>query len=155
MPSGRKSVREAGWVGWARGGAFLCIMASCAVTSHNCTTLIKRVWVFGIIIITIIIAVFRATTFSQRCPTVWSFALPGRAATMDVCWICLTGPEDGNDEPLSRACGCPRAAHAQCIARWQLQQAGKRYGGCVGVAFCCCGFFSTLSITQGCNSSHE
>lgn len=41
------------------------------------------------------------------------------------CWICLGGPED-SPEPLQRPCACPaRHAHASCLARWQVQQAGR------------------------------
>ncbi|PSC69552.1 Nitric oxide synthase-interacting [Micractinium conductrix] len=40
----------------------------------------------------------------------------------NVCWICLAGADAG---ALSRPCGCPRLSHAPCLARWQLQQAGK------------------------------
>lgn len=41
------------------------------------------------------------------------------------CWICLGGPED-SPEPLQRPCSCPiRHAHASCLARWQVQQAGR------------------------------
>ena len=42
----------------------------------------------------------------------------------DVCFICLG---DGTPEmPLVRNCGCRWAlAHRTCLARWQLQQAGK------------------------------
>jgi len=41
----------------------------------------------------------------------------------DSCWICLSS--DG--EPLVRACNCPadRIVHKKCLARWQLQSAGK------------------------------
>ena len=38
------------------------------------------------------------------------------------CWICL---EDERAGPLAWPCLCPRAAHAKCIARWQLQRAGS------------------------------
>ncbi len=35
------------------------------------------------------------------------------------CWICLGA------EGLQRTCKCPRLVHPKCMARWQLQQAGK------------------------------
>ncbi|GFR42056.1 hypothetical protein Agub_g2872 [Astrephomene gubernaculifera] len=40
---------------------------------------------------------------------------------MDCCWICL-----GTDGMLSRPCMCPRSVHPTCLARWQLQQAGRQ-----------------------------
>ncbi|GMH45916.1 hypothetical protein BSKO_13879 [Bryopsis sp. KO-2023] len=41
----------------------------------------------------------------------------------DLCWICFDG---GNDNrPLVSPCDCPRKVHRACLARWQLQQAGK------------------------------
>lgn len=45
-------------------------------------------------------------------------------AEEDVCWICLCSSEKG--EGLQSVCGCPRQCHPSCLARWQLQQAGKR-----------------------------
>ncbi|WPT15037.1 hypothetical protein PSENEW3_00002978 [Picochlorum sp. SENEW3] len=42
----------------------------------------------------------------------------------DMCWIC----HDGHcvTMPLERTCRCPwMKVHRQCLARWQLQQAGK------------------------------
>lgn len=36
------------------------------------------------------------------------------------CWICL-----GSEGPLTTPCACPRSVHPQCLARWQLQQAGR------------------------------
>ena len=42
----------------------------------------------------------------------------------DVCWVCLDGGSEAN--PLLKLCQCPsRLVHSRCIARWQLQQAGK------------------------------
>ncbi|KIY96035.1 hypothetical protein MNEG_11925, partial [Monoraphidium neglectum] len=38
------------------------------------------------------------------------------------CWICLGG---ASEAPLGTPCACPRPVHAQCLARWQLQQAGR------------------------------
>ena len=40
------------------------------------------------------------------------------------CWICLQEAEDSLN-PLVRVCACPRTAHAKCVARWQLQSAGR------------------------------
>jgi len=37
----------------------------------------------------------------------------------DVCWICLEGGDN-----LVTPCGCPRVAHPQCLAKWQLHKAG-------------------------------
>ncbi|KAF8062971.1 hypothetical protein HT031_003810 [Scenedesmus sp. PABB004] len=44
----------------------------------------------------------------------------------DMCWICLEeeSPEDGSAS-LMAPCKCPRKVHPQCLARWQLQQAGR------------------------------
>jgi hypothetical protein len=41
------------------------------------------------------------------------------------CWICF---DDHSCElgQLQRPCRCPRLAHRACLARWQLQQAGRR-----------------------------
>ncbi|GAX75824.1 hypothetical protein CEUSTIGMA_g3267.t1 [Chlamydomonas eustigma] len=36
------------------------------------------------------------------------------------CWICF-----GSDGDTRMACKCPRQVHPRCLARWQLQQAGK------------------------------
>jgi hypothetical protein len=41
----------------------------------------------------------------------------------DVCYICLDGPRE--HEPLLRPCTCPRVCHAACLAKWQLNCAGK------------------------------
>ena len=38
----------------------------------------------------------------------------------ECCWICLS--EEGE---LSSPCRCPRKVHMECLARWQLQQAGR------------------------------
>lgn len=46
------------------------------------------------------------------------------AEEVDCCWICLSGPND-NGETLERPCRCPRSVHLKCLARWQLQSAGK------------------------------
>lgn len=43
-------------------------------------------------------------------------------AADEVCWICLSG-----GGPLERVRKCPSMnAHRACLARWQLQQAGRR-----------------------------
>jgi len=40
------------------------------------------------------------------------------------CWICLeAGADDGGEMLLP--CKCPRPVHPKCLARWQLQSAGK------------------------------
>ncbi|KAL6763226.1 hypothetical protein V8C86DRAFT_2496893 [Haematococcus lacustris] len=39
------------------------------------------------------------------------------------CWICLDGADGAKS--LVSPCKCPRVAHAHCLARWQLQSAGK------------------------------
>lgn len=40
-----------------------------------------------------------------------------------MCWICLDG--SATNEMLVAPCSCPRVAHPSCLARWQLQSAGK------------------------------
>lgn len=41
----------------------------------------------------------------------------------DICWICLDG--DSPEKPLELPCRCPRKVHLACLARWQLQSAGR------------------------------
>lgn len=41
----------------------------------------------------------------------------------DACWICFT---DDNTDVLVKPCSCPRRVHASCLARWQLQCAGRQ-----------------------------
>lgn len=41
----------------------------------------------------------------------------------DLCWICLE--DEASEQPLFAPCKCPRKVHPRCLARWQLQQAGK------------------------------
>lgn len=42
----------------------------------------------------------------------------------DVCWICHD--DDDGQCPLEKICSCPwLRVHRKCLARWQLQQAGK------------------------------
>eukprot|EP00210_Caulerpa_lentillifera_P006476 g6188.t1 len=41
----------------------------------------------------------------------------------EICWICLESSRPEN--PLLSPCRCPRKVHESCLARWQLQQAGK------------------------------
>jgi E3 ubiquitin-protein ligase DOA10 len=43
----------------------------------------------------------------------------------DMCWICLEEDTDDGDTTLYAPCKCPRKVHPQCLARWQLQQAGR------------------------------
>ena len=41
-----------------------------------------------------------------------------------MCWICLD--DSGSEkEALVSPCNCPRKVHPKCLARWQLQQAGR------------------------------
>ncbi|GBF90703.1 hypothetical protein Rsub_03004 [Raphidocelis subcapitata] len=47
------------------------------------------------------------------------------------CWICL----DEGGGPLTTPCACPRPVHACCLARWQLQQAGRAEE--TACRFCC------------------
>ncbi|KAI8466096.1 MAG: hypothetical protein J3K34DRAFT_472897 [Monoraphidium minutum] len=57
---------------------------------------------------------------ADPCGAPGADAVPGADADAPCCWICL-----GSDGPLERPCACPRDAHARCLARWQLQQAGR------------------------------
>jgi E3 ubiquitin-protein ligase DOA10 len=44
----------------------------------------------------------------------------------DICWICHEG--NSTAMPLAEPCRCKAMrAHRPCLARWQLQQAGRRY----------------------------
>jgi hypothetical protein len=43
----------------------------------------------------------------------------------DACWICLDDSAPDGDTLLISPCRCPRKVHPKCLARWQLQQAGK------------------------------
>ncbi|GBF95979.1 hypothetical protein Rsub_08102 [Raphidocelis subcapitata] len=45
------------------------------------------------------------------------------SAAAGCCWVCL-GP-GGPGAPLALPCACPRPVHTRCLARWQLQQAGR------------------------------
>ncbi|CAK0738761.1 hypothetical protein CVIRNUC_001089 [Coccomyxa viridis] len=47
-----------------------------------------------------------------------------QAEDVPICWICLDTARP--DAGLVTPCACPRQAHAQCLARWQLQSAGSR-----------------------------
>ena len=40
----------------------------------------------------------------------------------EFCWICL---DDLSKGQLINPCRCPRKVHPTCLARWQLQQAGR------------------------------
>lgn len=48
------------------------------------------------------------------------------------CWICLGGggDDDVDRNQLFQPCSCPRHVHPLCLARWQLQQAGKAEERC-------------------------
>ncbi|KAG2496561.1 hypothetical protein HYH03_005384 [Edaphochlamys debaryana] len=41
----------------------------------------------------------------------------------DACWVCLEAATEAS--PLEHPCQCPRGVHAKCLARWQLQSAGR------------------------------
>lgn len=51
---------------------------------------------------------------------------PSESSEQDfnVCWICLD--TERPEAALTQPCNCPRYAHSQCLARWQLQSAGTR-----------------------------
>ncbi|KAG2424213.1 hypothetical protein HXX76_014744 [Chlamydomonas incerta] len=42
----------------------------------------------------------------------------------DACWVCLEGSSEAAGR-LEYPCACPRGVHAKCLARWQLQSAGR------------------------------
>ncbi|KAG2430316.1 hypothetical protein HYH02_013793 [Chlamydomonas schloesseri] len=42
----------------------------------------------------------------------------------DACWVCLEGTSEAAGQ-LEYPCACPRGVHAKCLARWQLQSAGR------------------------------
>lgn len=46
-----------------------------------------------------------------------------KAEPDELCWICLEGAS--SDANLVQHCACPRVVHDKCMARWQLQSAGK------------------------------
>lgn len=50
-------------------------------------------------------------------------ASPMDVETDEVCWICLD--ENKGQQDLLSPCHCPRKVHPRCMARWQLQQAGR------------------------------
>uniref|UniRef100_A0A383VPL8 RING-CH-type domain-containing protein n=1 Tax=Tetradesmus obliquus TaxID=3088 RepID=A0A383VPL8_TETOB len=43
----------------------------------------------------------------------------------EMCWICLEEAAENGSHKLMSPCKCPRKVHPQCLARWQLQQAGR------------------------------
>mmetsp|Transcript_19037 Transcript_19037/g.32574 ORF Transcript_19037/g.32574 Transcript_19037/m.32574 type:complete len:591 (-) Transcript_19037:575-2347(-) len=51
------------------------------------------------------------------------FASPMDVESDEICWICLDEMKAG--QALISPCKCPRKVHPQCMARWQLQQAGR------------------------------
>ena len=56
------------------------------------------------------------------CCTADPSTLPCSSQEDECCWICL---EAGSRHDLVNPCRCPRKCHPQCMARWQLQQAGR------------------------------
>lgn len=62
------------------------------------------------------------TTESTHLTATQLAALEAEQAN-EQCWICL---ESGSTtHRLVRPCACPRFVHECCMARWQLQSAGK------------------------------
>eukprot|EP00877_Chromochloris_zofingiensis_P001311 jgi/Chrzof1/11180/Cz05g27040.t1 len=57
------------------------------------------------------------------CTSLKSTLPPSAQSDDDLCYICLEGPQPC--EPLEAPCRCPRKVHRSCLARWQLQSAGK------------------------------
>ena len=52
-------------------------------------------------------------------------AAAASAADHEQCWICLDDASEDGSLRLVQPCACPRRVHPQCLARWQLQQAGR------------------------------
>lgn len=76
--------------------------------------------------------IFEDTIFSRDSPGshLEQSGLGGAAGpsltSMDIgeaCWICFD--ETNGAHQLDSPCNCPRKVHRACLARWQLQQAGK------------------------------
>lgn len=74
-----------------------------------------------------------------------------------MCWICLEEASENGSHQLVSPCKCPRKVHPQCLARWQLQQAGRHeekfcrfvcLSGVLGLVQC-----NTLPPTVPCNDS--
>ena len=51
--------------------------------------------------------------------------LQSDGSDQEMCWICLEEESESGDNRLMAPCKCPRKVHPQCLARWQLQQAGR------------------------------
>jgi hypothetical protein len=54
-----------------------------------------------------------------------SLLLQAAEADNEMCWICLEEAAENGSHKLMSPCKCPRKVHPQCLARWQLQQAGR------------------------------
>ena len=50
---------------------------------------------------------------------------PGEKTEAGTCWICLGEEGEQDSGPIIQPCLCPRQVHQKCLARWQLQNAGK------------------------------
>ena len=50
---------------------------------------------------------------------------PGEKTEAESCWICLGEGGEQDSGPIIQPCLCPRQVHQKCLARWQLQNAGK------------------------------
>jgi hypothetical protein len=62
----------------------------------------------------------QAATEARAAP-----AGPAQDAEGEQCWICLDDASEDGSRQLLSPCKCPRKVHPQCLARWQLQQAGR------------------------------
>lgn len=70
----------------------------------------------------------RGAATSDRASTDASTGASIEASTeAPSCWVCLNGAGENEkgDDGLVWPCRCPRAAHRRCLARWQLQSAGR------------------------------
>jgi hypothetical protein len=71
------------------------------------------------------VALLPACAHTPACNPVVFLTQASSGSDYDMCWICLEeASEDGSSELMS-PCKCPRKVHPQCLARWQLQQAGR------------------------------
>ena len=50
---------------------------------------------------------------------------PGEKTEAGTCWICLGEEGEQDSGPIIQPCLCPRQVHQKCLARWQLQNAGR------------------------------
>ncbi|GFH20715.1 RING-CH-type domain-containing protein [Haematococcus lacustris] len=69
-----------------------------------------------------------------------------------ICWVCHEPANGTVAQALIAPCDCPRLVHAHCLARWQLQSAGKDEE--LNCRFChkaSCGRVALLAVGKGCD----